>query len=256
MEDERRTILSRVAIGDITPEEGAGLLEEINHAAPTAATGTEPAVRRIRIARSFGQVEVTGDPTVREAVAEGPHVARREGDTLCIESDDAGDEAGGFTFAQQRVRIRIGGVNISNQLRVRVNPDLPLEVESQAGTLRIRGVHSSIKAKAQAGSTQIEDFRGPLDLSVQAGSVRAEGVLDHGDSHIRCEAGKVRLHLLKGSSVRITARASLGKVTVDGENGGSTWTIGSGMREAVIGDGAATLAVEASMGNVRVSSDR
>jgi len=130
-------------------------------------------------------------------------------------------------------------------LRVRVNPDLPLEVESQAGKLTIRGVHAPIRAEVQAGSTDIVDFRGPLDLSVQAGSVRARGRLDHGASRIRCEAGGVRIRLERGSSVRVSARATLGKVQFDND-GSEPW---------VIGGGEGTLDISATMGSVRVTTD-
>lgn len=253
MEDERRAILSRVARGEITPEEGAALLEEIGLGAAPAATDQAPRARRVRILRSFGQVDVIGDGSVQEAVAEGPHMARREGDALVIEGEQDSYDAGGFTFAQQRVRINIGRNN--NRLRVRINPDLPLEVESRAGSLRIAGMHGPIRVEAQAGSTRIEDFRGPLDLSVQAGSVQAEGVLDHGDSRISCEAGSVRLNLLRGSSVRIRAHATLGKVSLDGA-GDDPWRPSPTGREAVVGDGRATLALDAAMGNVRIASGR
>lgn len=252
MEEQRRSILAQVASGDLTPEEGAQRLEELDRAPAAVATGEEPAVRRIRIVRSFGQVDVTGDPAVREAVAEGPHMARHEGDTLVIEGDDDSYDSGGFTFGEQRIRIRVG-VN-TNRLRVRVNPDLPLEVEARAGNLRIAGVHGPIKAEAQAASTRIEDFRGPLDLAMQAGSVRAEGVLSEGRSRISCEAGNVRLYLRKGSSVRIAAHATMGKISLDGA-GAEAWKPSRNGREAVIGEGRAALDVEATMGNVRISCE-
>ena len=256
MEDERREILSQVAAGELSPEEAARRLEELNaEAPPSVATAiARPAgeIRRVQLVRAFGTLEVIGDPSVREAVADGPHVAHREGDTLRIEGDWSDDDEG-FRFGHQRVRIKIGGVNV-NRLTVRMNPDLPLEIETQAGSVRVRGIRGPIKAEVQAGSTRIEDFRGPLDLSVQAGSVRADGVLDHGDSRIRCEAGNVRLHLQRGSSVRMKAHSSLGKISLDGSD--DTWVLGGGRREVVVGGGAATLSLEASMGNVRVSADR
>ncbi len=280
MSDERKAVLERVARGELSPAEGAALLEEIEaQAAPssptvdprdwaadwardTAWTASPPPAEggeraaRVRVVRAIGTADIVGDPTVHEAVAEGPHVARREGDTLVIEGEEDPFGIPGFHFAwggrglrrypgwrqHQRRGFPFGDMV---PLRVRVNPDLPLEVESQAGKLTIRHVHAPIRAEVQAGSTEIVDFRGPLDLSVQAGSVRARGRLDHGASRIRCEAGGVRMRLERGSSVRVSARTTLGKVQFDND-GDEPW---------VIGGGEGTLDISATMGSVRVMAD-
>ena len=280
MTDERKAVLERVARGELSPTEGAALLEEIEaQAAPSSPTedprdwaadwARDPAwtappppvvggerAARLRIVRAIGTADIVGDPTVHEAVAEGPHVARREGDTLVIDGEVDPFGMPGFHFAwrgrgprrypgwrqYQRRGIPFGDMV---PLRVRVNPDLPLEVESQAGKLTIRGVHAPIRAEVLAGSTEIADFRGPLDLSVQAGSVRARGRLDHGASRIRCDAGGVRIRLERGSSVRVSARTTLGKVQFDND-GDQPW---------VIGGGEGTLDITGTMGSVRVMAD-
>ncbi len=255
MEDERRTILSKVASGAISPEEGAALLDA--QATPgqvrTDTPSAQPA-RKIRVARALGVVTVIGDPSVREAVAEGPHTARHEGDTLVIEGHVVEDDEGAFFFAQQRVRIRVGGHDL-NRLTVRVNPELPLEIAVQAGSVRIGGIRGGLKADVQAGSMNIDSFEGPLDLTVQAGSVKASGLLASGQSKVRCEAGSVGLHLLQGSSVRVTARSNLGKVSVQGaQQEGPGWGIGAA-QEAVIGGGAGSLDINAVMGAVKVTAE-
>jgi hypothetical protein len=297
MDEERRRVLERVASGELSPAEGAALLEQMEAGGGTTGNGTpprddprdwtadwaepgpEPAsgtyaptatlgrASRIRVLSTINVADIIGDPSVSEAVAEGPHVARREGDALIIEAEDHGWWTPGFYFdwrggdwgGRGRWRHQPGpvrrhhrgprGWQDMNPLRVRVNPDLPLEVEAQAGKLRIRGVHGPIRANGQAGSTEIDDFRGPLDLSVQAGSVRARGRLDHGASQIRCQAGGVRIDLERGSSVRVSAHATLGKVVFDHEDArsGVPW---------VIGNGEATLDIDATMGSVRVTADR
>ncbi len=133
-----------------------------------------------------------------------------------------------------------------------MNPDLALELDTQAGSVRIRDVHGPIQARVQAGSLTIDGFRGPLDLSVQAGSLRGTGVLDAGLSRINCEAGSVRLNLERGSSVRVRARSTLGKVSMGDTD---TVSIGGGAQELVIGDGKGTLEVDATMGSVRITGD-
>lgn len=278
MDEERREVLERVARGELSPAEGAARLDEIDAGQPAsaendprdwaagwaeqarpqspgAATERTDRATRVRVVRTIGAAEIIGDPTVSEAVADGPHVARRDGDTLVIEGqDDLGIDLPGFYFSwpggrmrplrPHRGRFRMGDVM---PLRVRMNPDLPLEVESQAGKLRVRGVHAPIRATVQAGSTSITDFRSPLDLTVQAGSLQARGRLDHGASHVRCEAGGVRMNLERGSSVRITPHSTLGKVVFDHDEARAPWVVGSGD---------ATLDIDTTMGTVRVTADR
>jgi hypothetical protein len=284
MADERRAVLERVARGEITPAEAASLLEDLESQAaerdprdwaadwqepqpagaptgstPTPAPAPDGAATRIRVIRTIGTADIVADPTVREAVAEGPHVARREGDTLVIEGQDDGFEMGpGFMFdwgSSEQLRHRRRMMRRHHHgfrwgetapLRVRVNPDLPLDVDAQAGRLRIRGVHGPIRANVQAGGTDISDFRGPLDLSVQAGSVTARGRLDQGASRVHCEAGSVRIHLERGSSVRVAAHATLGKVRFSHADHRQPW---------VIGAGEASLDIDATMGTVAVSAD-
>src|SRR5205807_10195804 len=101
-------------------------------------------------------------------------------------------------------------------------------VEAQAGSVRIRGVRAPIRAEVQAGRSEIDGFESPIDLTVQAGSVRARGRLDSGTSRIHCEAGNVRLHLEKGSSVRVAARTSWGRIRFDDDESSGPWVVGAG----------------------------
>src|SRR5579884_1103569 len=105
MTTSKREILADVAAGRITPEEADRLLTELEGPAePTpvleepAAAGLPPSgLRLVRINCAAGSVEVTADPSVQEAVADGEHTARREGDTLFIEH---ADEELGFHFGR------------------------------------------------------------------------------------------------------------------------------------------------------------
>ncbi|HEY9288710.1 MAG TPA: hypothetical protein VIT43_11885 [Candidatus Dormibacteraeota bacterium] len=237
---DRREILSRVAAGTISPEEAASQLDSLNRTEAAA----EPAVRTIRVARHLGSVEIVGDPSVREAVAEGPHRARVEGDTMVFEPDPSIDE-GTFIFG-------FGRNWASDKLLIRVNPGAGLDLQIQAGNCRVRGVEGAIRADVQAGSATIEGFRGPLTLAVQAGSVRASGRLADGESTISCDAGSVNLALERGSSVRIVSRATMGKVELLGDAGAFS---NRGGHEATIGEGTALLNVTTNMGSVRISAE-
>lgn len=264
MNDLRREILSQVANGTLTAEEGAARLDSLEAARPARETATAtqasalPAgtsTRQVKVLSQFGSAEVVGDASVAYAVADGPHQARQEGDTMVIEHVPFEDN-NSFSFGRgDQRRIVINGFDIQRRkLTVRMNPDLALVANVQAGNVRVEGVHGPISSEVQAGNCRVEDFRGPLNLVVQAGNVSASGRLESGASKVRCEMGSVKINLEKGSSVRITARTTLGKVAIEGD-GGERAMVGQSGRDVTIGSGAATLEVECTMGNVRVQAD-
>ncbi len=266
MSDKKREILNQVRTGTITAEEGAARLDALAaQAEPPAATATAaprlgdisaptaPAASSVKVLSQFGSAEVVADPTVATAVAEGPHRARVHGGTLVIEHVPFQEEDT-FTFGMAGRRIEINGFDFKTRrsLKVRMNPDLPLNASVQAGSFRVDGVHGPITAEVQAGSCIVNDFRGPLNVVAQAGSVTASGCIDSGTSKVRCEMGSIRLSLNKQSSVKITARATMGRVAIEDESGERA-IAGPGGKEVTIGSGAATLDIEGMMGNVRVS---
>jgi hypothetical protein len=257
MDEKQRAILGEVAEGRLSPEEAAVLLQEVDEAEQAERPAERPAgVRRVRVVGALQLTRVVGDPTVREAVAEGPHAAQREGDTLVIRGEaDAG--GAGFTFGPRSWGLNLASLVATRpaRLTVRMHPELALEAELGAGALSVDGVSGPLRVEVEAGSARIERFRGPLDLAVEAGAVQASGVLDQGASRIRCESGSVRVHLEQGSSVRIRAAAELGRVALPGGSGAGAWTAGGGTREAVVGAGAASLDVRTELGSVAVTAD-
>lgn len=213
---------------------------------PPSDDASERVVERcvsIKIGGSFRAIEVIGDDAVREAVAEGPHRVRWEGDVLVIdgsnlfEGDDDRDEddeelpsfgewfrttttrGPGAHRARMAYRRDHRDVAKPRPLRVRVNPELPLEARVEAGPLTIRRVRGPVKARVAAGPLVIEGFESPVDLRVAAGKVVASGRVTHGVSTIDCDAGKVRLHLEHGTDARVNATATLGKVGFGGRAG-------------------------------------
>jgi hypothetical protein len=260
MNDLRREILTQVAAGTITAEEGAARLESLETPAPPIPAPALPRPglkgRSVKVISQFGSAEIVGDPSVAFAIADGPHRARQDGDTMVIEHQPF-DEDDSFAFSQgtPRPRIVLNGAAIAfRKLTVRMNPDLALTADVQAGNVRVDGVHGPITSEVQAGNFNVSDFRGTLNLIVQAGNVNASGRLDSGASKVRCEMGQVKIKLEKGSSVRITAHTTMGKVAIEGE-GAELGGTGRSAREVTLGSGAATLAIDCTMGNVKVSTD-
>ncbi|HUZ86473.1 MAG TPA: DUF4097 family beta strand repeat-containing protein [Candidatus Baltobacterales bacterium] len=252
MKDLQREILKQVASGTLSAEEGAARLEALE-TEPTTPSGSRPTpsspagtgVKQVRVVNRFGNTEIIGDPSVSFAVAEGPHKARQEGDTMIIEQSPLSDEAS-FEFSRPQALIRIPRVDIGGNLTVRMNPALPLAAKTQAGNLRIAGVKGAVAAEVQAGNCDLTDFRGPMNLKVTAGNISARGSLDSGASAIRCQMGEVRVVLDKTSSVRIRARTTLGEISFENVEP-------SGNSELTIGSGAGTLDCDCTMGTIRIA---
>jgi hypothetical protein len=257
MKDLQREILNQVAAGTITAAEGAARLQALETpvelprpAAPATATATATA-RRVKVVSRFANAEIVGDPSVDFAVAEGPHRARQDGDTLVIEQSFMDDEG---TFSFGGVRRAFNGPDLLHRnLIVRMNPDLALHTTVQAGNVRIDGVHGPITAEVQAGNCEVDDFRSPFNLVSKAGNVTAKGRLDSGASKIRCAMGSVKVNLEKGSSVRITAHTTMGDVAIEGS--GASEASGGVGKVVMVGSGSGTLECDCTMGEVRVFAD-
>lgn len=244
MNDQRREILNQVASGAITAEEGAARLEALEAEPPAAAPVPAPAptapaagIRQITVNSRFGNTTIVGDPTVASAVADGPHRVHQEGDTMVF---DQSLVRGSTTFEFSRTRVSIPGFDRENNLMIRMNPALALRTRVQAGNLRIEGVKGPVTSDVQAGNCSVDGFVGPVYLNVSAGNLEAKGRLDGGSSAIRCQMGEVKVALDPTSNVRILAHTTLGEVDVEG------------VRDQVIGNGAGTLEISCTMGDVKV----
>jgi len=244
MKDLQREILSQVAAGTISAEEGAARLEALESPAsaptPPAPVTVDTGVRQVTVNARFGNTKIVGDPTVASVVADGPHRARQDGDNMVIDQTLLSGETT-FEFNRPNARISIAGIDADKQLTVRMNPSLALRTRVQAGNLRIEGVKGAISSEVQAGNCIVEGFTGPVNLSVSAGNLRANGRLDGGASTIRCQMGEVIVDLDRTSNVRINARTTLGKVLVEG------------VKDQVVGTGAGTLEISCTMGDVKVA---
>lgn len=311
-DDARRKILEAVAAGRMDPGEAADRLADIDagflddtdepdldSSAERVITrrvvvrdGSESSCTGIKVDGAFRSVEVVGDDNVREAVAEGPHRVRWEGDVLVIDAasfpgdeddDDRPDFGEWFRTSTRGGSHRRVGMAFRDAreyrprpLRVRVNPRVPLEARVEAGPLTIRRVKGPVKARVAAGPLVIEGFESPIDVRVSAGKVDARGRIDHGVSTIDCDAGKVRLHLEHGSDARVNASATLGKVDFGGRgrrkerfewrNPGDMSELGdrlasvlnnafSDEHEVVVGRGTGVVEIRVSMGAADITFD-
>lgn len=258
MADEQslEDILRKVAAGELTPEEGSALIETLHQSQVALA---DPPIRKVRVVGALHPLRITGDAEIRDAVVTGMHEVHRDGDTLVIRTTTTGADDSGFSFRWPgRSGIPPFGTGHPERslrpIQVRMNPQLALDVEMAAGLLSVKGVKGPIKADIQAGSAKLEDFASPFDLKVTWGTVSATGVLKDGQSKVRCEAATVKIGLEEGSSVRVQARSTLGRISLPGDPAGISdgWTMGGEQREATVGGGAGQLDVETTTGAVWV----
>src|SRR5260370_11228818 len=173
MKDLKRETLNQLAAGKIAAGGGAARLdslEAVECASPAgAARPASPAfqpvpssTRRVRVTSAIGSAEIVGDPSVAYAVAEGPHRVRQEGDTMIIEQGPL-DENDHFSFNRADRRALIDTMDIGRRkLKVRMNPDLALTAQLNAGSLRIEGIHGAITGEILAGSCRISELVSPL----------------------------------------------------------------------------------------------
>jgi len=272
-DDLRRRILEDVASGALSPDEAAQRLRALDSPPgpePEAEGVTEPA-RRIKVACTAGVVTVSGDADVHEAVATGEHTARREGDLLVIESTR---DFSGFTFGAREFwksrgewssgddweqwnravagRGRGPWAALGEPLAVRVNPELPLEVEIAAGSVAVRDCQGPVRIDGAAGTITVERVGGPLEVSLASGKVLLEASLRRGPSKITCDLGKIDVRLAADSDVRVRAQAVVGKVEVP-QHAVAGGVLISASEEVVVGEGTSTLELLTRAGAVSVT---
>lgn len=269
--DEQRRILEMVAAGDLSASEAAQLIEALDRPESQPITRKDyssEGITGVRVVTTLKTVKIQGDPAISGAVAEGEHRVRTQDGKLIFEEEEDRDQPGYVLFGPRHRRFKFAGTingrkiqigdgpDIPPVLNIRMNPQLPLEVQMTAGTVSVERVEAEITAGITAGSGRFEGVRSPIDASVDAGSLHIRGTFDRDESSIRCTAGKVTVELEPGSDVRIRARATLGKVSLPGGQSGEgtkDWTvIGSSSNEVVIGKGTGVLDIDATTGTVVV----
>jgi hypothetical protein len=233
------------------PTEGSPA-DEPKQSRAAKAPGREPVVasaRRVVIRAVGRRVKLIGEPSVTTVSVDGPHVIRRDGDTVSVTSEgELGASLDGFTLMRSRSfeDIRDSFLGLRRELAVRVNPSLEVEVEVTAGGLTVERVPNLTQVRVTAGSAKLVDSDGPLDLLVQAGSARVEMSPTRGKSRLRVESGSLDVRLGDRADVRVRTDAQLGKVVWHGSrHQGSA-------EEVTVGSGGSLLDLEVVMGSAQV----
>jgi hypothetical protein len=249
MEDDLKSLLQSVASGEISPDDAAQRIGQRTQ--DSVAIPQEP-LRRIIIKAGAVRLNIHGDPGVAQAVAQGPHTMRREGDALLIDTNTtAGDYSvepprSAFVAWVGQVVNRVGAT-----VNVRVNPDLPIQVLLVGGPLELRGIRAGASVGVEAGSVQISGC-GPLLLDVASGSGTVDWTFT-GKSRVRADMGSVGVTVRPDSDVVVVADASLGQALVKTHQGNLKAPQDGSTPPVTIGDGSGSLQVSARMGSARVT---
>jgi hypothetical protein len=280
-----RSLLEDVAAGRIDPAAAAhqlsatppppapayGIPDASPYAVPTASgtfaetsgrspSHAEPAVERVVISVAAGKLVLTGDRSVTTVDVSGPIVATREGTTLRLDNrsvvessfrfepgrrgrDDRDDRDRGWR------RWRNAFPN-GETITVRVNPELPVELSVAAGSAQVSGLRGGLNFRVDAGALRAFDGAGPLEGRVASGAGQVEWLVTDGNSSLRAELGSLKVRLLPGSDVTVSARSELGAVEL-----GSTSVKGDdGRRRLTVGSGRATLDIDVDLGSAKVQT--
>lgn len=210
------------------------------------APGTN-GVDRISVRAVGRRVRIVGDQGVATVAVNGPHVLRRNGSVLEVNSDgDAGPSLDGFSLLRPpRSLDDLRSLGLGKELELRVNPSIVVDVEVTAGTLTTEGVPYLGKVRLTAGSAVLKDVAEASDVLAQAGQVTLDGRITSGRSRIRCESGSVTIAIEEGSNVVVHGETQLGRIAWSGHHE-------EGLDEVVLGSGAARLDLSVVMGYATV----
>ncbi len=108
--------------------------------------------------------------------------------------------------------IHLNFGNRSIRLEVRVPRELTGDIHTGDGSIRLAGLHGSIRADTGDGSIQGEDLDGTLDVHSGDGSVHVGGRFDN--VQLRTNDGAVELNARRGSKMRSDWRVQTGDGSV------------------------------------------
>jgi hypothetical protein len=229
--------------GSVVDDEPAPVEEEHSNVPVPAG------VQRVTVRAIGRRVRLIGEPAVNGVAVDGPHVIKRDGDTLAISSEgDMGVSIDGFSMLRNPTDLKAHVNGLAKELSIRVNPSLQVEVEVTGGSVNAERLPGLTRVRVTAGTAKVTDVDGPIDVLVQAGSADLEAQITKGRSRVRVESGTAKVALRRGSDVHVHTEAQLGRVTWTGAVSGQS-------KDVEIGRGRAALDVEVLVGTAQITSD-
>jgi hypothetical protein len=206
-------------------------------------------VQRVTVRAIGRRVRLIGEPAINGVAVDGPHVIKRDGDTLAISSDgEMGVSIDGLNVLRNPTNLKSHMNGLAKELSIRVNPALQVEVEVTGGSVAAERIPGLTRVRVTAGTAKVTDVDGPIDLLVQAGTATLDAQITKGRSRVRVESGAANVTLRRGSDVHVHTESQLGRVTWTGAVTGQS-------KDVEIGRGRAALDVEVLVGTAQIASD-
>jgi hypothetical protein len=189
-------------------------------------------IDRLLVKAAGRRVKIIADPTVKAAMAEDVHQTKRRGSTLEISGEV---ELSGLGSAVNFVKSIRGvddfkALGIGQELDIRVNPQLIVNVELTGGSLVTTGVTKLGQVRLTAGVANLNGVEEVSDLVIQAGQATVSGRFRDGWSRLRCESGQLTVRIAPDSDVTVKAETRLGHVSWEtpAEHGDTELVVRSG----------------------------
>lgn len=211
-----------------------------------AATGRAAgSAERVSVRVTGRRVRIVVDSSVNSCHVTGEHVLRRNGDLIEVSAE--GDFRPHLSGIKLPNPLNFEGLRRGrgNELLIRMNPSLALDVEVTAGSLQVSNVAHLGRVRVTGGGASIIGFEEVEDALLQAAIVQMAGRVRTGRSRIRVESGQLSLKLDDDSNVTVVAASHIGRVTWSGRHTGAG-------DQVVMGNGSARLDVTAVMGHAGV----
>lgn len=286
--DFRAQVQRLVEAGKLSPEDAAGLLDDLEPSTPSldrlpgAVTSTTPGTDTppdLRLDLSACTFQVVHDPALSR-----PTLHASEEGTLQLEATGQGWRVSRVNGPDGQGGFRIGWNSVTGILTL---PFIPRDVQAEMnggrltlgdlnGELRLEvsggtasvGRAAALHAEINGGSLNAAEIGGPTHLEVNGGTIRVEraqnlnaevnggtlswaGVLSSGTHRVEVNAGSAALHLLAGSSVRVDGEATLGQVNADFPMQ-KTGNFMESRLSGQLGDGSAHLGFEVAAGQLKL----
>ncbi len=159
-----------------------------------------------------------------------------------------------------RLRYRVDGGswplwgNRPERIEVEIPRGAGVQLDVKAGDVKLEGVEH-VRGHMFAGDLNI-DGATSVDVDMKTGDLDARIRPTAGRQRLVCKAGDLKVTLLRGADVRLTASVKLGELSVKGALLGRHDTQGLGHRySGTLGDGRAELELRLAAGDLRVRTE-
>ena len=212
---------------------------------PREEAGVPKDLHWVRVNLMAGDIDIKVDDSLSEPIIDGKGSVVKEGDDFVIKlgtkktGDSLGDMISGF-------------VGKFGDLDIRIPPGYGVDINSKAGDIDIKDV-PFLKGKMLAGDIDAKNIGG-ANVSLSAGDIDISLRPVSGEHRIVATAGDVDITLLEGSSVHLEGAVSMGDFRAKGFEVKESKSLTGGGFSGCVGEGAATLNIQLSAGDLEVST--